>query len=130
MEPPQRVRMDKWLWAARLFKTRTLAAGACEAGHVKIDGLNTKPAREVRVGEVLSVYAGNVQRTVRVRALLEKRVGAPLVSQYLEDLTPPAEYEKAREAQRHAAAVFPPGAGRPTKKQRRMLEQWLEETQD
>lgn len=122
--------MDKWLWAVRLFKTRTLATAACDAGHVKLDGSNLKPAREVRVGEILSVYVGHVQRTVRVLSLLEKRVGAPLVSQYLEDLTPPAEYEKAREAQRHAAAAFPPGAGRPTKKQRRLLEKWLGEPTD
>lgn len=122
MEPPARVRLDKWLWAVRLFKTRSLATAACQAGHIKVAGQAVKPAREVRLGEVIHALAGSVQRTIRVVGLLDHRVGAPLVSQFLEDLTPPEEYERARQEARSAPPQFPKGWGRPTKKDRRQLD--------
>ena len=125
METPVSVRLDKWLWAVRLFKTRTLADAACHAGHVKIAGASVKSARLVRPGETLSVLAGGVQRTVKVLAPLDRRVGAALVSEALEDLTPAAEYERVRQ-QAAAAAAFPKGQGRPTKKHRRRLEEGRE----
>jgi ribosome-associated heat shock protein Hsp15 len=121
MEPQSGVRIDKWLWAVRLYKSRSLAAQACQAGHVKIGGQNVKPAREVRVGEVICALAQRVQRTVKVVALLENRVGAKLVSQFLEDQTSPEEYARAREEAKQAAIIYPRGLGRPTKKQRRQL---------
>lgn len=114
------VRADKWLWAVRLFKTRTLAAEACKAGHVKLAGANLKPARELRVGEVLTVQQGEITRTVKVAGLAERRVGAPAARELLEDLTPPEVYARQRE---QARLPMPPrGVGRPTKKLRRKLE--------
>jgi ribosome-associated heat shock protein Hsp15 len=122
MTTPSRVRLDKWLWAVRLYRSRSLATEACQGGHVKIGGQSVKPAREVHVGEVLTALTGHVQRTIKVLALLEQRVGAKLVDQYLEDLTPPEEYERARQARERALVQYPKGWGRPTKKQRRQLE--------
>jgi len=91
------VRLDKWLWAVRLYKTRSLAAQACHLGRVQIAGQRLKPARLVRVGDLLTAVIGDVTRTVRVVGLLDQRVGAKLVPNYLEDLTPASEYEKRRE---------------------------------
>jgi ribosome-associated heat shock protein Hsp15 len=116
------VRIDKWLWAVRLFKSRSLATAACQAGHVKIAGQSVKPSREVRVGEVIAAQTGRVQRSVRVLALLEHRVGAKLVPECLEDLTPPEEYERARREAEPALLQFPKGWGRPTKRQRRQID--------
>ncbi len=116
------MRIDKWLWAVRLYKSRSLATSACTAGHVKISGQNVKPSREVHVGETISALVGHVHRTVKVLALLEQRVGAKLVSQFLEDQTPEAEYARAREQSERNAVRFPKGFGRPTKKQRRDME--------
>jgi ribosome-associated heat shock protein Hsp15 len=81
-----------------------------------------KPSRNVRAGEEIAVFAGRVRRTVKVLALLDQRVGAKLVGQFLEDLTPPEEYARARE---EARVRFPTGLGRPTKKQRRQMERFL-----
>lgn len=115
-------RVDKWLWAARVFRTRSAAIAACHAGHVKLDGLRVKPAREVRPGDVLTVVAGEVRRTLRVRAAIEQRVGAALLPEVLDDLTPPAELEQARLARQERAQAAPHGGGRPTKRDRRQLD--------
>jgi len=120
------VRIDKWLWAARLYKSRSLATEACNAGHVKIGGSSVKPARDVRVGEVIAAATGRVRRTVRVLALLEQRVGAKRVGEFLEDLTPPEEYARAREDAPQTLLQFPRGFGRPTKKQRRQFEKFFQ----
>jgi ribosome-associated heat shock protein Hsp15 len=123
MDPASTVRLDKWLWAVRVFKTRSNATRACTAGHVKIQGRNVKPAHAVRAGEIVTARIGDLTRTLRVLAPLEQRVAAKVVPQYAEDLTPAFEYQKARE--RTFAPVFtrPKGAGRPTKKERRALDQ-------
>lgn len=115
------VRIDKWLWAVRLYRTRTLAADACRAGHVLIAGHKVKPAREVHVHEVIRAEAGGINRTVRVVGLLQQRVGAKLIAQFMEDLTPPSEFEKARQAQLQPVFYRPKGLGRPTKKERRAM---------
>ncbi len=122
MEPAAEVRIDKWLWAVRLYRSRSLATEACQGGHVKIAGQSVKPARNVRAGEVITALTGGVTRTVKVLALLERRVGAKTVSQYLEDCTPPEEYERARRDRARGLAQFPKGWGRPTKKTRRQWE--------
>ena len=122
MHAPESVRIDKWLWAVRLYKSRSLATEACDAGHVKIGGNSVKPSREIRVGEEITALAGRVRHTVKVLALLDQRVGAKLVGQFLEDLTPPAEYAQASEEALQSLIHFPTGFGRPTKKQRRQLE--------
>lgn len=116
------MRLDQWLWAVRLYKTRTLATDAIRAGHVKIDGETVKPAREARPGDVVVALANQLTRTVRVLGAPPSRVAAKLVGQFAEDLTPPEEYERRREASLGAAGVRPPGAGRPTKLDRRALD--------
>jgi ribosome-associated heat shock protein Hsp15 len=90
-------RLDKWLWAVRLYKTRSLSADACRLGHVLVNGQRAKPARDVHPGEIITAKTGAIQRTVKVRGVPPSRVGAKLVPDYLEDLTPAAEYEKPRE---------------------------------
>ena len=125
MHTSESVRIDKWLWAVRLYKSRSLAAEACHAGHVKIGGKSVKPSRDVRAGEEITVFAGRVLRTVKVLALLDQRVRAKLVGQFLEDLTPPEEYARAREEALEARVHFPTGFGRPTKKQRRQMERFF-----
>ena len=102
-----------------------MATEACNAGHVKIGGNKVKPSRDVRTGEEITVLAGRVLRTVKVLTLLDQRVGAKLVSQYLEDLTPPEVYARAREEALLTRDRFASGFGRPTKKQRRQFEKFL-----
>lgn len=122
----QEVRIDKWLWAVRLYKTRTLATNACRAGHVKINGESVKPSRNIHLNEVLTARAGELNRTVKVLGLLEQRVGPKLVGKFLEDLTPAAEYLRvAQDREQPRAPRRPKGAGRPTKKERRQLEELM-----
>jgi ribosome-associated heat shock protein Hsp15 len=121
-EIPGDVRLDKWLWAARVFKTRSQAIAACHAGHAKLAGQPVKPSRTVRVDETFTVQLGELTRTIRVAGLGERRVGPKLVSQYLDDLTPPAEYAKPRGYERAGVLHRPKGLGRPTKKDRRLLQ--------
>jgi ribosome-associated heat shock protein Hsp15 len=124
MDPLPDVRLDKWLWAVRVYKTRSLATTACRAGHVKMQGENLKPSHSVRVGQIFSAHIGDINRTVKVIDLLEKRVGARLVDQYMEDLTPAAEYLRAAQDRNQPQAPRrPKGSGRPTKKDRRDLDQ-------
>ena len=124
-DPAAQVRIDKWLWAVRIFKTRSQATDACRAGKVKIDNTAVKPARDIRPGMVITVQTGPVTRTLQVLQTLQKRVGAKLVSQYVLDLTPADAYEQLKlikESQPFRAR----GSGRPTKKERREIGQWLE----
>jgi ribosome-associated heat shock protein Hsp15 len=118
------VRLDKWLWAVRLYKTRSLATAACREGRVTIGGQNAKPARDVKVNDLVQAKIGDLTRTFKVLALLEKRVGAAVVKQFAEDLTPAAEYEKRRESALQPLFRRPKGAGRPTKKERRSMEEF------
>ena len=121
MEQTATTRVDRWLWSVRLFKTRTLAARACIAGHVRVNGLAVKPSRPLRPGDLVNALLGEITRTVKVRAVLERRVGAKAVAEYLEDLTPQSEYEKPREKIFAPTGLRPKGAGRPTKRDRRVL---------
>ena len=116
------VRVDKWLWAVRLYKTRTLAADACRAGHVLVNGQPVKPSRDVHIGESVTAKTGHITRTVRVTGLIDKRVSATIARESAEDLTPREEYAKAREPDYSRGVVRPKGAGRPTKKERRDAE--------
>ncbi len=117
-------RIDKYLWAVRLFKTRSQATEACRAGKVKVDDQALKPSREIHVGMVITVQGGPIMRIIRVKELLEKRVGAKLVSQYMEDLTPEEEYQKL-EIAKSQAGMRHHGKGRPTKKERREIDRWF-----
>lgn len=114
-------RLDKWLWSVRVFKTRPLATAACRAGHVKIGELEAKPGRDIHVGEIVTVRLGLVTRTLRVVALPRSRVAAKQVPEYLADLTPAAEYERAKQAGIEHMLARERGKGRPTKKDRRDL---------
>jgi len=119
------LRIDKWLWAVRLFKTRRQATQACKAGKVKIDGENVKPSREVKEGLIITVQAGVIKKTVKVVKLLYKRVGAKLVNHYMEDLTPEEEYIKLEKIKKQPSYMRPKGLGRPTKKERRDMDDWF-----
>jgi ribosome-associated heat shock protein Hsp15 len=123
-QPANEVRIDKWLWAVRLFKTRTLAATACRGGHVKIAGETVKPSRPVHPGEIFSVRTGEITRTVKVLVPIEKRVGAKLVAESMEDQTPASEFLKLiQKKEPMGVPLRKKGSGRPTKKERRQLDQ-------
>jgi ribosome-associated heat shock protein Hsp15 len=111
-------RVDAWLWAVRLFKTRSAATAACRAGHVRVDGERVKAAQPVRIGCEIRVRGEGLERTVIVRRIVVKRVGAPVAAECLDDLTPPPppKEERVLIAQRDR------GAGRPTKRDRRELD--------
>ena len=115
-------RIDKFLWAIRAFKTRTDATDACKGGKVKIAGVNAKPSKEVKPGDVLTVKKGSVTYTYKVLQPLERRVGAKLVPEYAQNLTPVAELDKLRAAVVTFFITRDRGAGRPTKKDRREIE--------
>ncbi|MDB6116169.1 MAG: hslR [Lacunisphaera sp.] len=112
-------RLDKWLWSVRVFKTRPLATAACRAGKVLIGELEAKPGRDVHVGEIITVRVGAVTRTLKVAGLPRSRVGAKQLPEFLADLTPAAEYERARQAGIEHMLARERGRGRPTKKERR-----------
>lgn len=116
------VRIDKWLWAVRVFKTRTKATEACCGGHVKIKGQNVKPSHGVREGEIIAAQIGPMTKTIKVLGLIEQRVSAAKAKAYSEDLTPPSEYQKPREPIALPFMFRPKGQGRPTKKDRRAWE--------
>ncbi len=115
-------RIDKFLWAIRAFKTRTDATDACKGGKVKIAGVNAKPSKEVKPGDVLTVKKGSVTYTYKVLQPLERRVGAKLVPEYALNLTPAAELEKLRAPVETFSITRDRGAGRPTQKDRREIE--------
>ena len=118
------MRLDQWLWAVRVFKTRSLAVTAIRAGHAKVNGAATKPAHEARAGEMVAVRIGVMTRTLRVIGAPASRVAAKLVGQFAEELTPPEEFEKQRALHSPQAGARPKGAGRPTKRERRELDEW------
>ena len=113
------VRIDKWLWATRVFKTRTLAIESCKAGKVKVENLKAKPSREVAPGDIVTVRKDGVNMRLKVVAIIEKRVGAKTVAEYLKDLTPEEDYAAARE-HRKAMPKFSRSSTtpRPTRKER------------
>ena len=119
-------RLDKWLWAVRMFKSRALATDACRAGSVCIRDGPAKPAREVRPGETVVVRQGLVTRTLRVVGVPRSRVGAKLVAEFCTDLTPPAEFEKARVHRLQQVLAREKGSGRPTKRDRRLMDRLFE----
>ena len=119
------VRIDKWMWAVRLFKTRSLAAEACKKGRVSIGGSCVKPSRTVRVGDVIEVRKPPVTFSFRVLDLTESRMGAPLVPRFMENITPPEQYEILEMNRISGFVDRAHGLGRPTKKERRDLEQFM-----
>jgi ribosome-associated heat shock protein Hsp15 len=122
MTANERARLDKWLWAIRMFKTRALATDACRAGSVEVNALVAKPARDLHEGEQVTVKQGLVTRTLRVVGIPKSRVGAKLVATYCEDLTPPEEFEKAQKERLQHVLAREKGSGRPTKRERRDID--------
>lgn len=116
------VRVDKYLWAIRVFKTRTDATDACKGNKVTVGGLAVKPSREVKAGEVIEVRKGAVHYTYRIIAPLEKRVGAKEVEKYALNLTPESELEKLHAPVETFFIKRDRGTGRPTKKERREMD--------
>ena len=116
------VRIDKYLWSIRAFKTRSEATDACKGGKVKVNGADIKPSRDVKVGDVITVRKGVVTYTYKVIELIDKRQGPKLVTNYAENLTPSEELEKLRAPVETFFLKRDRGAGRPTKKDRRQME--------
>ncbi|MDB5008164.1 MAG: RNA-binding protein [Mucilaginibacter sp.] len=122
MPEKEKLRIDKYLWAIRIFKTRTLAADACKAGRVKLDGQNIKPSHEVKIGETYQVSKGIERKVLKVTGLLENRADAKTVIDFYEDITP-VEQTHAFKSMFHAPILKRDrGAGRPTKRDRREID--------
>ena len=121
-EEENTVRLDKWLWAARLFKTRSIAVDAIKGGKVKVDDNPVKPSREVKVGDVIQLQIEQLHKVVEVKTVIKNRVSAKQVSEVYNDLTPKEEYEHIEFMRAYKAEWRDRGAGRPTKKERRMIE--------
>lgn len=121
-------RLDKWLWAARIYKTRTLAADACKNGRVTINGAQAKPSRVVKVGDEVGVKKSPITYTFRVKQAIEKRVGAKLLPDVLENITSAQQYELLEMSRISGFVGRARGTGRPTKKERRALDEFAEET--
>ncbi len=118
------VRIDKWLWAVRIFKTRTIAAEACKKGRVLIDNVSVKPSRNIRTGEIIQVRKPPVTYSFRVLAPVDKRMGAKMVPQFMENVTSPDQYELLELNKISGFVDRQRGTGRPTKKERRDLDQF------
>jgi ribosome-associated heat shock protein Hsp15 len=120
------MRLDQWLWAVRVYKSRTLAATAIKVGRVKVNGERSKPAYEPKLGDLITARVGIMTLTVRHLAAPKTRVGAKLVAGFAEDLTPPEERARRPEPNLLPPGFRPKGAGRPTKRERRVLGQLSE----
>ncbi len=120
----EEVRIDKWLWAVRIFKTRTIAAEACKKGRVMIGDVSIKPSRNVRAGDVIQVRKPPVTYSFKVLALADKRMGAKMVPQFMENVTSPDQYELLELNKISGFVDRQRGTGRPTKKERRDLDQF------
>ncbi|HEV7812820.1 MAG TPA: S4 domain-containing protein [Leifsonia sp.] len=120
MAEPSSVRVDSWAWAVRLYKTRSAASAACKAGHVRVNGEKAKPAQTVRVGDEVRARVAETDRILIARKLIVKRVGATVAADCFDDRTPPPPPK----AEAPLAVVRDRGAGRPTKRDRRILDQF------
>ena len=118
-------RLDKWLWAARIFKTRSLAAAACKRGQVSMGGAQLKPSRMVKVGETVSVRKPPITYSFRILKTIEMRVGAKLLPEIYENVTAPEQYELLEMTRISGFVDRARGTGRPTKKDRRSLDAFI-----
>lgn len=121
---PKEVRIDKWLWAVRIFKTRTIATEACKKGRVTIGGVNVKPSRTIKAGDVIEVRKPPVTYSFRVLDVAENRMGAKLVPNFLENITPPEQYELLEMIRISGFVDRQKGLGRPTKREGRALREF------
>lgn len=115
-------RIDKWLWAVRIFKTRSQATDACKNGKVKLNEQAVKSSHAVAVNEVYVVSLGPLKKSIKVKAILHNRVAAKLVNEFLEDLTPPEVYQQIQNNRDNSFYFRERGTGRPTKKERRQID--------
>jgi ribosome-associated heat shock protein Hsp15 len=122
----EEIRIDKFLWAVRLFKTRSQASEACRKGWIKVTNIEVKPSRVVKVGDIIDVKQNPIFRKIKVLKLLHNRVGAKLVTGFIEDITPTEELKKLELIKEGNAIIRDRGTGRPTKKQRRDIDQHLD----
>lgn len=120
-------RVDKWLWAARIFKTRTMAAAACKKGQVTLGGAQLKASRMVKEGDVISVRKPPITYSFRILQAIEKRVGAKLLPEILENVTTPDQYELLEMSKISGFINRAKGTGRPTKKDRRSLDEFTDD---
>lgn len=121
------VRIDKWLWAVRVFKTRTIATDACKKGRVMLGDVPAKPARMIKVGDVVKVRKPPVTYSFKVLALTENRLGAKLVPEYMENVTPRSELELLEIVKISGFIDRRKGLGRPTKREGRELSRFTEQ---
>jgi len=117
-----KIRIDKWMWAVRIYKTRSIAAEACKKGRVMIQGVTVKPSREVRINEVVQVKVPPIIRSYKVKAISGKRMGAKLAVDFVEDVTTEDQLNLLRATQTRGFEYRDRGVGRPTKHDRRMIE--------
>lgn len=118
------VRLDKYLWSIRLYKTRSLASEACRAGRIKMSGQVLKASHEVKVGEIYEILQDQMHKVVQVKELLGNRISAKLIENFYTDLTPKEEYERIQMARQYGFEHRDRGVGRPTKKDRRNIEEF------
>ena len=123
MAEKHNTRIDKWLWAVRIFKTRAQATEACAGGKVKIDGITVKASRKIKPGETLLVRKGVIKYMYKVLKIAEKRMGAKLINDFVEDLTPDDEQAKLKSSHKQPFQTREKGQGRPTKKERRIMDE-------
>lgn len=123
-------RIDKWLWAARIFKTRSIASAACKKGQVSMRGAQLKPSRMIKEGDVVSVRKPPITYSFKVLKAIEKRVGAKLLPEILENVTSPEQYELLEMSKISGFVDRARGTGRPTKKDRRSLDAFAAESAD
>ena len=123
----EQARIDKWLWAVRIYKTRSIAAEACKKGHVSIGDRTAKPAHNIRVGDIVNVKKAPITYSFRVLKCAENRVGAKLVPELMENITSQEQYEILEMSRMSGFVGRARGNGRPTKKERRDLDQFVEE---
>ncbi|KGN73332.1 heat-shock protein Hsp15 [Porphyromonas macacae] len=123
----EEVRIDKWMWAVRIFKTRSIATDACKKNRIEINNQPAKPSRTIKVGDIISVRKPPITYQFRVLKLAQNRMGAKLVPEHMENITPPDQYEILEMQKISGFIDRAKGLGRPTKKDRRELEQFSEE---
>ena len=124
------MRIDKYLWCIRLFKTRSIATEACKKGHVKIDGTNLKPSKDIFGNEEITVRKNQINYKIKVLDIPPNRVGAKLVDLYRKDLTPKEEFEKTELLKYSKDYYRKKGTGRPTKKDRRDIDDYYEDSDE
>lgn len=118
-------RIDKWLWAARIFKTRTIAADACKNSRVSVNGVSVKPSRMIKEGDVVAVKKAPITYSFRVLKTIEQRVGAKLLPEIYENITPDSQYELLEMTRISGFVDRARGTGRPTKKDRRAIDAFI-----